>query len=426
MKYRSCLQQLLSTLHAIYINMCTHKHTDIVYLDYSKAFDSIPHSHLLIKLWQMGITGSVWKWFKFYLSDRVQSVLIDGATSSYLPVSSGVPQGSILGPLLFIIYINDLPSCASFVSTYLFADDTKCLGSISAPSDYVSFQSDLDTLQLWSNSQGLSFNASKCKLVQFPSSHMQTITNHQYKINNTVINCCDSHRDLGVIFSSDLTWNLHYSDIISKAYKTFYFLRRSMCSIHCPSTKLSLYISLIRQRVSYCSQLWRPHLLKDIQAIEKLQRRATKFILDDYISNYKDRLMSLKLLPLSLWFEYLDVIFLINCFKQPQDHFNIFQYVQFLSSNSRSSSHSKLKCSLPSSSTNNLRFIYANRVVRIWNALPVIDIDLSIPTIKQKLKSFLWNHFITNFNPNQPCTWHYVCPCSNCITLPIPHNFSTL
>ena len=116
------------------------------------------------------------------------------------------------------------------------------------------------------------------------------------------------------------------------------------------------------------------HLLEDIQTLEWVQRRCTTLILNDYLSNYKDSHISFKLLPLSLWLELLDITFLLNCLKYPKEHFDIFQYVQFVSSTTTSSSHSKLKCLLPQSFNTDLNFIYFNRVVKLWNALSDMDL----------------------------------------------------
>ena len=172
-------------------------------------------------------------------------------------------------------------------------------------------------------------------------------------------------------------------------------------------TKLSLYKSLVRTNISYCSLIWCPYKIKHIKLFESIQRRATKFILQDFQSDYKTRLTNLHLFPLSLWFEYLDLTFIIKCLKDPSDHFNIFQYIQFVSNNTRASSACKLKCTFPRSSLNSIHFFYFNRVVRIWNSLPIINLSLS-STIKKLIKNFIWPHFLSTFNPHNTCSWFSV------------------
>ena len=209
MQNRSSLQQLLTVLQMIYANLHDKVQTDIIYLDFAKAFDSISHSKLLIKLWRVGITGRIWQWFKCYLSGRSQFVSIDGILSSSRPVTSGVPQGSILGPLLFSIYINDLPDYLSFSSPLLFADDTKCIGGISSPVDHALLQSDLVSLQSWCTAWDLSFNSSKCKSLSISMHSQSTVPVQPYSISSSDIVSVDHHKDLGIIFTSNLTWNLH-------------------------------------------------------------------------------------------------------------------------------------------------------------------------------------------------------------------------
>ena len=133
----------------------TKAELDCIYLDFKKAFDSVPHNELLVKLWQSGICGSLWGWFKAYLSTRQQCVSLSGVSSDLLPVVSGVPQGSILGPLLFIIYVNDLPSLASSADILMFADDTKCLNQYNTPLDSLHLQCDIDLISNWSNEWNL-------------------------------------------------------------------------------------------------------------------------------------------------------------------------------------------------------------------------------------------------------------------------------
>ena len=130
--------------------------TDVIYLHFKKAFDKVAHDKLLLKLWSHGITGNLWKWLKAYLTGRMQCMSIDDVTSSLLPVVSGLPQGSVLGPLLFLVfYINDLTEVSIF--SKIFADDTKCYHSISGVSDCQLLQEDLFLLSMWSQKWNLYF-----------------------------------------------------------------------------------------------------------------------------------------------------------------------------------------------------------------------------------------------------------------------------
>ena len=205
-----------------------------------------------------------------------------------------------------------------------------------------------------------------------------------------------SFRDLGMIFSNNLSWSNHYKTIVSNAMKSLHLLCRPGLTtrllflmqwnlfIH----YIVYYLSAIRQApdctctplllgqtyLTACSPLWHSHLIKDITYLEHVQHRSTKFILNDFHSSYKERLMKLKLFALSLWYEYLDVVFLITSLKNPQPHFNIFKFVQFVCSFTRSTTHVKLNCLFPLSSNSQSNFIYFNIVEKLWNALSVIDI----------------------------------------------------
>ena len=130
---------------------------DVIYLDFRKAFDSVPHAKLLSKLRSYGITGKLWEWFKAYLTNQVQYVCINNVLSHSVSVTSGVPQGSILGPLLFALYINDLPNCLSSALPFIYADDTKCIKSISSFDDIQRMQDDLDAISHWSSNFELFF-----------------------------------------------------------------------------------------------------------------------------------------------------------------------------------------------------------------------------------------------------------------------------
>lgn len=168
--------------------------TDVIYLDIQKAFDSIPHCKLLTKLWSFGITGRLWRWFRCYLSDRTQVVGINNVLSTPLPVLSGVPQGSILGPVLFLIYMNDLPPVATVSKSLLFVDDTKCFNHVSNIRDTVSLQHDLDSIAHWSIQSSLKFNTSKSVHLSFKSKISTT-----YKLLDVPVVTNTTHKDLGII-----------------------------------------------------------------------------------------------------------------------------------------------------------------------------------------------------------------------------------
>ena len=290
------MQQLLVFVNEILNAKQTNSGLDVLFLDISKAFDTVAHHILLTKLHKCGISGKLLKWFHAYLTDCVQCVCINNQLSDFLPVTSGVPQGSILGPLqalLFAIYINDLPDCIGSSHSLLFADDTKCFKTISRCSDISLLQQDLNQLSIWSTINCLLFNGSKSVHLHF----WKQFGLHQYNINGKTVTTADQHKDLGIIISSNLTFSLHYKTISAKAYKMLGLLRRAF-ETHSTIVKKKLYLSLVRSQLTYCSQIWRPFLHKDILFIEKIQRRATKYILNDYNSSYKMRLIQLKLLPL--------------------------------------------------------------------------------------------------------------------------------
>ena len=162
-------------------------------------------------------------------------------TSDPLPVLSGVPQGSILGPLLFLIFVNDIPLSVKNSSIYLFADDTKCFKKVSSAIDCSLLQEDLHQLFSWSLKWNLHFNGHKCVLLRFHSH--DTCTLYDYKINNIPIQALDSHRDLGIVMSGDVTWSSHLKMITARAYRILGLIRRSFSSSLGTAAKKQLYLS---------------------------------------------------------------------------------------------------------------------------------------------------------------------------------------
>lgn len=420
LKKHSTLQQLLILLHDVFNSFDKNAQTDVIYLDFRKAFDTVPHKELLQKLWSIGVAGELWQWFEAYLSSRYQRVCLNHCYSGFLHVISGVPQGSILGPLLFLVYINDIQTSLTS-KLLLFADDTKCYRKIKSPSDTVLLQQDLDLLVDWCDRWNMRFNSSKCVHVTFSKNRPSFVSN--YTLMESEISISDQAKDLGVLFSSNLSWCNHYSKVISGAYKILGLLRRTFSKSISVKAKKTLYLTLVRSHFIYCSVLWRPYLIKDIKALEAVQRRSTKFILQDYDMDYKNRLKKLNMLPLMMYFELADIMFFVKSIKAPTNRFDINKFISFSSTSTRYATNLKLNHCF--SSSNHARHFYFNRLPRLWNALPVFDLTQSDITIKRKLYEFLFNHFTTNFDPINTCTFHFLCPCSKCSCHPPAPHFST-
>ena len=280
---------------------------------------------------------------------------------------------------------------------------------VRSPSDSLVLQQDLTSLFNWSNHWKLSFNELKCILICFSASC--PAVNLSYFLNQHQLSVTNSHKDLGIIVSSNLDWTDHYNYISGQAYKIFGLLRRTFINCNSTHAKKLLYLSLVRPKLTYCSCVWRPHLIKDITTLENVQWWATKFILNDYTSDYKSRLL-----------KYYDIIF-FKCLKSPSSAFDITKFVSFSSTSTRSSANFKLYHS--KSSTNNCCHFYFNRLPRLWNSLPVFSLDLPLSSFKLQLKNVLWSIFKSHFDASNPCSFHYLCPCRNCsVSLSSTHNFT--
>ncbi len=213
--------------------VCTHftftlfdrrdiKQVDSVVLNFAKAFDKVPHKRLTLKVKYYGITGPILHWLTAFLTNRTQRVFLDGSSSDTVPVSSGVPQGTVLGPLLFLLYINDLPMSTCNSSTRLFADDSLLYRAVKTPGDCRLFQQDLDAFQQWERTWQMHFHPDKCKILRFTRAHSPI--HYTYTLHDTQLESVQSHKYLGVHLSTNLKFNTHIDFICSKANRTLGFL----------------------------------------------------------------------------------------------------------------------------------------------------------------------------------------------------------
>jgi len=430
LKGRSTTGQMLTVISNITKILDNNLATDVIYLDLSKAFDTVPHKALIHKLQQIGVGGNLLKWFSDYLKDRYQRVTINGATSNWLKVTSGVPQGSILGPLLFLIYINDLPDTLSpNTKCAIFADDTKLYREITGINDANELQQDLTKVANWGESWGLKFNIAKCKALKISRAAPVPNIESQYHMNNVAVENTDSMVDLGVTVVSNLKWNNHISAVIKKANSTLWMCIRNMGFNSPFKAKRTIYMALIRSKIEFNSVIWSPHNKDDLTKLEGVQRRSTNFMTKNprrpspHHINYTERLKQCNLLPLSYRREVLDIIFFLKSYHG-RTGYDVNQYLEFsVARGGRQTRQNTLGCHLKTKNLNvnslyNAQF-YPARVCRIWNSLPIELKETLKPlceslVIKQFINPYYYKLRDNYYDPDNTCTWINFCRCPRC------------
>ena len=256
---RSCDTQLTMLFEDLARNTSVGKQTDLILLDFSKAFDKVNHSKLIWKLHQYGIRGN-----------RSQTVVIEGEESGSVPVSSGVPQGSVLGPILFLVFINDLPEKLSS-QVQLFADDTAVYLTIGGLDDGTVLQNHLDKLSLWESQWDMEFNPSKCQVVRVTTA--RKAINTVYTLHGQILEVVTSAKYLGVDISSGLSWNSHIDQITGNANRTLGYIRRNIKSKN-QKVRETGYNTLVRPQLEYVAPIWDPYTKEKTLQLEKIQRAA--------------------------------------------------------------------------------------------------------------------------------------------------------
>ena len=357
----SCTTQLLHVMDILTKSLDQGVPIDVVYMDLQKAFDTVPHKRLLYKIEYYGITGNLLRWIAGFLSNRRQCVFLNGKKSSWQDVKSGVPQGSILEPLLFLIYVNDLPRSISS-QVFLFADDTKLIRSISTLADHAQLQTDLDNLTKWCDAWQLNFNATKCKVIHFGRA---THSYGGYYLNGILLDSVDCYKDLGILFDTGLKFHQHASEVAMKANRVLACMRRGFINLN-ESVLLRLYKSMVRPILEYGNVIWGPHYILDQRKLEGVQRRATKLVPSLRNESYIDRLTVLNLPSLLYRYRRGDLIFL---FKLLNGYFEL-DYSNFftLSHNTHTRGHSFKLSKPPAHHLCRVNF-FGTRVINDWNNL---------------------------------------------------------
>jgi hypothetical protein len=396
-KQHSTVTNLLECTHDWSLAISNKHFVDVIYIDFRRAFDSIVHSKLLIKLRSYGISGNLLSWISSFLSNRFQQVVVDNCYSNEFPVTSGIIQGSVLGPILFILFINDLSDVIrhnAHITLVLFADDLKLfseflLDTSNIPLSIVDLQLVLNNVFLWSTIWQLPINIDKCSSARLFS---RSILNPVYTINGLPITHLDSTRDLGIEIDSRLSYNNHINSIVSKANQRVGLLFRGFQCRNLDFMRKA-FIAYIRPIVEYNSVVWNPTLKKHIDSLEKIQRRFTKKIPSISHLPYLERLSAINLQSLELRRLHFDLVHYYKILHnltphKPADFFT-YHYPP------PSSRNTKPILINPRSGTKVLFSSFCCRAVNSWNHIPHHIQKLnSLPQFKKALNSIDFTSFL--------------------------------
>jgi len=340
----------------------------------------------LLKASSYGIQGNLLQWIRAFLKNRTQAVKVNGSSSSSFQVQSGVPQRSVLGPTLFVLFINDLPDVVQSI-VKLYADDAKLYRAIRGPDDNKRLQDDLKELEEWSQRWQLKFNSKKCSMLRIcpKNSNSDYCT---YKIGSEDLKWQTTEKDLGVLMDRSLTFQEEIGARIAKSNRIVATIRRTFTYLNADVMK-TLFKALVRPHLEYGAPVWSPTLKKDVDRLERVQRRATKMVPELRRLPYSERLKRLKLPSLAFRRLRGDMI---ETFKILNHYYDIDHNIFFTLSELRTRNNS-LKIFTPRVRKNIRLNSFSYRVIKPWNSLPQsIVTSTSLNSFKNRLDDHWANH----------------------------------
>ena len=397
---KSVVTNLLEMVDRISDGIDKGFHVLVVFLDFAKAFDRVCHTSLRAKLIACKFCPGIVDWVSDFLSRRQQRVVMGQHTADWVDVSSGVPQGSVLGPLLFVIFINDMPAAVSHL-VRLFADDSKLIATIRSTSDLSTLQLDLDALSEWSKTWRMLFNVSKCKAMEFSRSGKNTYAQFELLMGEddtrSALAFVDNEKDLGVTFSRNLKFSIHIKNQVNRATGILGQLKRSF-RYWTLDTCRTLYCAYVRPHLEYAAVVWSTPSKKDAKMLELVQRRATKLVPRIRNWRYEDRLAVLGLTTLHERRVRGDLIQMFKLTKGINEvsWVNPPVHASSLSQPGPASGirgHARRLSGQASTKCLQRANTFTNRVVSEWNTLPatVIEAD-SVNQFKNRYDAFRTSH----------------------------------
>ena len=358
---RSTILQLLHVLD-IWTEILDQGGTlDVIYCDFMKAFDKVPHKRLVYKVRKYGITENILAWINSFLSNRTQCVTVNKSVSEIAQVTSGIPQGSVLGPLLFVIYINDLPEVVDKNShAYLFADDTKVFRKIKGPEDIQILQTDVNNLLKWSDTWLLKFHPDKCVSMSIGSKVC-----NKYCMGDHILDISHCEKDLGIHIDDQLNFENHVTQAVNKANKIMAIARKTFDYMDAQTFRY-IFKGLVRPHLEYGAPLWSPHTVKTKELIENVQRRATKTVPGLADLSYENRLKILGMPTLAYRRVRGDMIQVYKILNGGYDS----SLPPILTKNTIGLRGNDDKLFVKRGNKNIRKYFFTHRVANIWNSLP--------------------------------------------------------
>ncbi|KAL5268247.1 hypothetical protein ACHWQZ_G002197 [Mnemiopsis leidyi] len=411
---RSCLTQMLDHFDSIFEGLTKGNDTDSIYLDFAKAFDKVDLDLLLRKLKRYGFHQKLIGWIQSFLTDREQVVVVNGVHSNSAKVLSGVPQGSVLGPLFFLLFINDLEEVVKASKVSFFADDTRVSKQISRFEDCALLQADLLRIIEWANRNNMKLHEQKFELLNHLHNRKNStselpfyIETLLYKVSGEVTLYPVEHvRDLGVVVSSDLSWSRHISNMVTKARSTLSWVF-SVFKTRDRTVMITLYKSLVRSLLEYCCPLWDPTRVTEMQMLEGVQRTFTSCIGGLKDMNYWERLVHLQLMSLQRRRERYTILMMWKILHNVVPNCCDIEFIDTSRHGTKAVIPSLSKCS---SLRNQTLYdsSFAVRGPKLWNKVPAaIKAEKTFDGFKVSLSKFL------ALIPDNPPVSGYTCSWSN-------------
>ena len=400
MRNKSCTTNLLEFLEKVTAANDVGDAVDIVYLDFSKAFDKVPHRRLIEKFKAHGVEGKVLDWVKAWLSGRKQRTVLNGDASDWADVDSGVPQGSVLGPLAFVVFINDLDKVTRFITIMnKFADDTKCGQVIRGPGDIATLQKCIDELIVWADTWGMSFNHTKCKVMHVGRANPCA----EYKMKGHILDSTEFEKDIGVKVHRSLRPSMQCNEasqranaVLGQVSRAFHFRDRRVF--------VQLYKQYVRPHLEVAVPAWSPWTIGDKDTLEKVQRRAVRMVSGLQGATYEAKLKELDILSLEDRRTKYDLVQTFKIIRGFDDVRSEIWFKLVGENPARLTRHSNdpLNINRQNPRCEIRKNFFSQRVINIWNALPSdVKISASVFSFKRKVHELLQNNYFLTLGASE-------------------------